>query len=61
MDISEKYQEVLLLNNSPYGAIAKDQIAELKRVEDIFYDFYRNLHKYTSIFLVKQLFFNIKA
>ena len=31
LDISEKYQEVLLLNNSPFGATAKDQIAEFIR------------------------------
>lgn len=32
LDISEKYQEVLLLNNSPFGTTAKDQIAEFIRL-----------------------------
>lgn len=32
LDISEKYQEVLLLNNSPSGSTAKDQIAEFIRL-----------------------------
>lgn len=32
LDISEKYQEVLLLNNSPFGSTAKDQIAEFIRL-----------------------------
>lgn len=31
LDFSEKYQEILLLNNSPFGATAKDQIAEFIR------------------------------